>query len=46
MQDPACIAAHEKAGMTLDFKDNKQLADLIAAQETFCRDVVSKLYKK
>lgn len=27
-------------------KDNKQLAELIAAQEIFCRDVVSKLYKK
>ena len=37
---------HQKAGMSLDFKDNKQLAELIAAQEIFCRDVVSKLYKK
>lgn len=46
MQDPACIEAHQKAGMSLDFKDNKQLAELIAAQEIFCRDVVSKLYKK
>lgn len=46
MQDPACIEAHNKAGMSLDFKDNKQLAELIAAQEIFCRDVVSKLYKK
>lgn len=46
MQDPACIEAHNKAGMSLDFKDNKQLAELIAAQEVFCRDVVSKLYKK
>lgn len=46
MQDPACVEAHNKAGMSLDFKDNKQLAELIAAQEAFCRDVVSKLYKK
>lgn len=46
MQDPACIEAHQKAGMSLDFKDNKQLAERIAAQEIFCRDVVSKLYKK
>lgn len=45
MEDPACIAAHKKAGLTIDFKDNKQLAELIAAQEVFCRDVVSKLYK-
>ena len=34
MQDPACIEAHAKAGMSLDFKDNKQLAELIAAQES------------
>ena len=46
MQDPACIEAHAKAGMSLDFKDNKQLAELIAAQEKFCRDTVAKLYKK
>ena len=32
--------------MSLDFKDNRQLAELSAAQEIFCRDVVSKLYKK
>lgn len=46
MQDPTCIEAHAKAGMSLDFKDNKQLAELIAAQEKFCRDTVAKLYKK
>lgn len=46
MQDPECKAAHEKAGLALDFKDNKQLAALIAEQEIFCRDIVSKLYAK
>lgn len=45
MQDPANIAAHKKAGQTIDFKDNKQYADLIADQEKFARDVVSTLYK-
>lgn len=45
MQDPANIAAHQKAGQTIDFKDNKQYADLIADQEKFARDVVSELYK-
>lgn len=45
MEDPACVTAHEKAGLSMDFKDNKQLAELIAAQEVFCRDVISKLYK-
>ncbi|MBO4301271.1 MAG: tripartite tricarboxylate transporter substrate binding protein [Desulfovibrio sp.] len=46
MEDPDCKAAHEKAGLALDFKDNKQLAALIAEQEAFCRDVVTKLYEK
>lgn len=46
MQDPANIAAHEKAGQTIDFKDNKQYADLIAEQEKFANDVVKDLYKK
>ena len=46
MEDPDTKAAHEKAGLALDFKDNKQLAALIAEQETFCRDIVTKLYAK
>lgn len=45
MEDPACVEAHHKAGLSMDFMDNKKLAQLIAAQEVFCRDVVSKLYK-
>lgn len=45
MEDPACVEAHAKAGLSMDFMDNKKLAELIAAQEVFCRDVVSKLYK-
>ena len=46
MADKDCIEAHAKAGMNMDFMDSKQLADLIARQDVFCRDVVSKLYKK
>lgn len=46
MEDPDCKAAHETAGLTLDFKDDKQLGELIAEQEVFCRDVVTKLYEK
>lgn len=45
MQDPENIAAHQKAGQTIDFKDNKQYADLIADQEKFAREVVTDLYK-
>lgn len=45
MQDPANIEAHQKSGLAIDFKDNKQYADLIADQEKFARDVVSDLYK-
>lgn len=45
MTDPACIEAHKKAGLSMDFMDNKQLADVISAQEMFCRYVISKLYQ-
>lgn len=45
MQDPANIAAHQKAGQTIDFKDNKQYADLIADQDKFAREVITQLYK-
>lgn len=44
MNDPATIATHKKAGMNLDFKDNKELGKLIGEQEVFARDVISKLY--
>jgi hypothetical protein len=30
--------------MNLDFKDNKELGALIKEQDTFARDVISKLY--
>ena len=46
MSDPDCIEAHKKAGLSLDFMDSKQLAKLIADQETFARDVISRLYQK
>ena len=36
MQDPAVVEAHKKAGMALDFKDNKELGDLIKAQDKLC----------
>lgn len=45
MTDKENIAAHEKAGLTIDFKDNKELAELIKQQEEFCRDTVAKLFK-
>jgi tripartite-type tricarboxylate transporter receptor subunit TctC len=44
MTDPEVVAAHKKAGMNLDFKDNKELGALIKEQDTFARDVISKLY--
>ena len=46
MEDPANIEAHKKAGQTIDFKDNKQYADLIKDQDKFAREVVKDLYKK
>lgn len=45
MEDPANVEAHKKAGQTIDFKDNKQYADLIADQDKFAREVVKDLYK-
>lgn len=44
MQDPANIEAHKKAGLNMQFMDNKELGDLIKAQEKFCAEVISKLY--
>lgn len=44
MTDPENVAAHKKAKLNIDFKDNKELGELIKAQEVFCKDVVSKLY--
>ena len=45
MQDPATIEAHKKAGLSMDFKDDKQLGQLLKDQEVFAKDVISKLYK-
>lgn len=46
MSDQDCIEAHQKAGMAMDFQDNKQLGKLIDEQESFARDVVSRLFAK
>lgn len=46
MTDPETIKDHQNAGLSLNYLDNKQLADLIQQQLEFCRDVVSKLYEK
>ncbi len=45
MSDPECIAVHEKAGLSMNFMDSKALGQLIADQETFCRETVANLYK-
>ncbi|MCI5850846.1 MAG: tripartite tricarboxylate transporter substrate binding protein [Sutterellaceae bacterium] len=44
MTDKANIAAHAKAGLSIDFQDNKQLAQMIKEQETFNRETVAKLF--
>lgn len=46
MQDPDNIAAHKKAGQSIDFKDNKEYANLIADQEKFASEVIKNLYQK
>lgn len=44
MEDPENIAAHEKAGMNMNFLDNNQFAALIQEQEDFAKNVSSKLF--
>lgn len=44
MTDPEVIEAHKKAGLSMDFKDNKQLGELIKAQDKFAKEVINKLY--
>ena len=39
LTDKANIAAHERAGLSIDFLDNKQLAAMIKEQEEFSREV-------
>lgn len=45
MEDPANIEAHKKAGLNLDFKDNKAYGQLIKDQDVFAREVANKLFK-
>ena len=45
MEDPQAIEQHKKAGLSMQFMDNKELGKLIKQQEVFCRDEVSQLYK-
>lgn len=45
LEDPEVKAAHEKAGMEIDFKDSKELGKLIQEQMDFAKNVVAKLYK-
>ena len=44
MHDKDVIAAHQTAGLTISYKNDKQLGELIKAQEVFARDVISTLY--
>ena len=44
MNDPAVIEAHKTAGLNLEYKNDKELDELIKAQEVFARDVISTLY--
>jgi tripartite-type tricarboxylate transporter receptor subunit TctC len=46
MTDEQTIRDHKNSGLSLDYRDNKQLGELIQQQLEFCRDVVSKLYDK
>ena len=45
MTDEQTIRDHKNAGLELHYMDSKELGKLIQDQMTFCKDVVSKLYK-
>ena len=40
MQDKECAELHHKAGFNMDYKNPKELADLIQAQINFCQMTV------
>ena len=46
LEDKDVVAAHEKAGLVIDFKNSRDLKTLIDEQLAFCKNVVSKLYEK
>ncbi len=46
MHYPDTIAQHKKAGLDIEFMDDKELGDLINKQEVFSRDEISQIYKK
>ena len=45
MADEKCIADHEAAGFSMDYKDPEGLKALLMAQDAFCREVVLPLYE-
>ena len=45
MEDQKCIDDHELAGFSMVYMDPDALADLLAAQDVFCRDTVVTLYQ-
>ncbi|MFV0497515.1 MAG: tripartite tricarboxylate transporter substrate binding protein [Candidatus Fimivivens sp.] len=45
MEDQACIADHKAAGLSMHYMDPVALADLLTAQDAFCRDTVVELFQ-
>ena len=45
LSDPEVVAAHRKANLSLDFKDNLNFEATMTASEFFCRDIIPMLYK-
>ncbi len=46
LTDPAVRAAHEQAGLSLDFKDSEEFGLLIGTMEKFSREEVPEIYKE
>lgn len=45
MEDSKCIADHEAAGLSMGYMAPDALADFLVAQDAFCRDMMTTLYR-
>ncbi|MBQ7457504.1 MAG: tripartite tricarboxylate transporter substrate binding protein [Desulfovibrio sp.] len=46
MEDPDCVAIHQKGNLNMDYMNSQALADLIQKQLLFSKDVEESLFKK
>ncbi len=44
LTNPETVEMHKKGGMSIDYKDDKQLGQLLKDQDKFAKEVINKLY--